>query len=102
MCIPPVLVRAIHEVGVTSLMRRIPKPCKWRFIVYEGDCAVNDEDELLPILTSLLMNIEMAVTGPSQGLLPVSLSCVMRTTTMNAEVRAHLSKAWETMLRAKR
>ena len=65
-CIPPILVRASHEVGVTSLIRRIPKPCNWRLIVYEGDCAVNDEDELLPILTSLLMNIEMAVTGPDQ------------------------------------
>ena len=56
-------------------------------------CTANDEDELLPILTSLLTMIEMAVTGPSQGLPPVNLSRVMRTTTMSVEIRAHLAKA---------
>ena len=51
-------------MGVTSLMKRILEPCNWRLIVYEGGCAINDKDGLLPILISFLMNIEMAVTSP--------------------------------------
>ena len=57
-----------------------------------------DKDKLFPILTSLLTMIEMAVTGPGQGLSLVSLSHVMRTATMNAEIRARLAKAWEMTL----
>ena len=59
---------------------------------------MNNEDELLPILTSLLTMIEMAVTGLGQELSLVSLSRVMRTTTISTKIRALLTKAWETRL----
>ena len=61
---------------------------------------MNDKDKLLPILTSPLTMMEMAITGLSQGLPQVSLSRVMRTTIMSAKIRARLAKAWETTLRA--
>ena len=96
-CIPPILVGASHEVGVASLMKRILEACNWRLTVCEGGCAVNDRG-LLQILTFLLMMMEMAITGSSRGLPPVSLSCVMRITTIGADIKAHLAKAWETML----
>ena len=63
-CIPTILVGTSLKMGVTSLMKRILQPCNWRLIVYEGGCATNDKDGLLPILISFLMNIEMAVTSP--------------------------------------
>ena len=59
---------------------------------------MNNEDELLLILTSLLTMIEMAVTGLGQELSLVSLSRVMRTTTISTKIRALLTKAWETRL----
>ena len=92
------LVGADLEVGVTSLIRRRLEPCNWRLIICEGGCTVNDKDNLLTTLIPFLMMIEMAVTGPGQGVPLVSLSRVMRTTTMSAEIRARLAKAWETML----
>ena len=95
---PPILVGANLEVGVMSLIRRILEQCNWRLIISEGGCAVNNEDELLPILTSLLTMIEMAVTGLGQELSLVSLSRVMRTTTISTKIRALLTKAWETRL----
>ena len=42
--------------------------------------------------------IEMAVTGPGQGLSLISLSRVMRIATMNAEIKARPVKAWEMTL----
>ena len=92
------LVGADLEVGVTSLIRRRLEPCNWRLIICEGGCTVNDKDNLLTTLIPFLMMIEMAVTGPGQGVPLVSLSRVMRTTTMSAEIRARLAKAWETTL----
>ena len=59
---------------------------------------MNDEDELLSILTFLLTIIDMVVTSPGQGLPLVSLSCVIRIATMNAGIRARLAKAWEMTL----
>ena len=59
---------------------------------------MNDKDNLLTTLIPFLMMIEMAVIGPGQGVPLVSLSRVMRTTTMSAEIRARLAKAWETTL----
>ena len=42
--------------------------------------------------------IEMAVTGPGQGLSLISLSRVMRIATMNAEIKTRPVKAWEMTL----
>ena len=53
---------------------------------------MNDKDNLLTTLIPFLMMIEMAVTGPGQGVPLVSLSRVMRTTTMSAEIRARLQR----------
>ena len=57
---------------------------------------MNDKEGLLQTLMFLLM-IRMAVIDPGQGLLPMSLSRVMRTTIMSPEIGAHLAKAWEMM-----
>ena len=73
------------------------KPCNWRSITLRESCATNGEGELPPILTSLLTMKRMVVIDPDQGLLLVSLSHMMGTTTMSAETRTHLSKAWEMM-----
>ena len=81
------------EVGVTSLMKRILEACSWKLIACGEGCAVSNEEELLQTLTFLLLMMEMAVTGPGRGLLPVSLSLVMRITTMSANARARLARA---------
>ena len=62
---------------------------------------MNGKGKLPPILTSLLTRRMMVVIDPDQGLLLVSLSHMMRTTTMSAETGAHLPKAWEMMRRVK-
>ena len=102
MCIPPILVETTLERGVISLIRKTLEPCNWRLIIWRGSCATNGEGELPLILTSLLTMRRMVVIDPDQGLLLVSLSRMMRTTTMSAETGTHLLKAWETMWWAKR
>ena len=92
MCIPPIIARASVKAEATFLMRRIPKPCNLRLTVCEGGCVANDEEELLQILTFLLMTIGMAITDPGQGLLLVSLSRVMMTTIISAKIGGHLAK----------
>ena len=59
---------------------------------------MNGEGELPPILTSLLTVKRMVVIDADQGLLPVSLSRMMRTTIMSAETEINFPKAWEMML----
>ena len=59
---------------------------------------MNDGEGLLQILTFLLIMMEMAVIGPGRGIPPVSLSLVMRITTISADARACIAKAWETTL----
>ena len=100
-CIPPILVGASLQVGVTFLMRRILKPCNWRLIIWRGSCFMSGEGELLPILTSLLKMRSMVVIDPGQGLLLVSLSCMMKTTIISVEAGIHLLEAWEMMQWAK-
>ena len=58
---------------------------------------MNGEGELLPFSISLLTIKRMVVIGRDQGLLPMSLSLMMRTTTMSTETKAHLPKAWGMM-----
>ena len=58
---------------------------------------MNGEGELPPILTSLLTMKRMVFIDPDQGLLLVNLSRIIRTTTMSAEARTYLPKAWEMM-----
>ena len=52
------------------------------------------------ILTCLLTMKRMVVIDVDQGLLLVSLSRMIRITTMSAEMEIHLPKAWEMMQRA--
>ena len=59
---------------------------------------MNGESELLPILTSLPMMKRMVAIGADQEPLPLSLSCMMKTTIMSVETKIHLRKAWEMML----
>ena len=54
---------------------------------------MNSEGKLPPILISLLTMKRMVIIDPDQGLLLVSLSCMIRTTTMSAEIGTHLPKA---------
>ena len=98
MCIPPILVGASHEIGVASLMKRILEACNWRLTVCERGCAANHIEGLLQLVTFLLIMMEMAVTGLGRGLPPVSLSRVIRITTIGTNIRAHLTKAWEMTL----
>ena len=58
---------------------------------------MSGEGELLPILTSLLKMRSMVVIDPGQGLLLVSLSCMMKTTIISVEAGIHLLEAWEMM-----
>jgi len=51
-----------------------------------SSCTTKGEDKLPPILTSLLMMKRMIVINPNQGLLLVSLSRMIRTTTISAEL----------------
>ena len=53
-------------------------------------------------MTSLLTMRRMVVIDLGQGLLIMSFSHMMRTTTMNAETGAHFPKAWEIMRRVMR
>ena len=58
---------------------------------------MNGEDELPPILISLLAMSRMVATNPSLELL-VNPSRVMSITTVSVGVGARLAKAWEMML----
>ena len=58
---------------------------------------MNEEGDLLPFFISLLTMKRMVVIGRDQGLLPVSVSRMMRTTTISTETEAHLPKAWGMM-----
>ena len=97
-CTPHILAGASLEVGVTSLMRRIPKTCSWRLTVFVGGYATSNEEGLPWILTLLLMMREMVATGTSPGLLPVSLFRTMKTVVTNEGVKVHLAKVWVMML----
>ena len=55
------------------------------------------EGELPPFLTSLLTMRRMVVIDLDQGLFLVSLSRMIRTTTMSEEAETRLPKAWEMM-----
>ena len=93
-----IIVRANLEVGIASLMKRTLGACNCRLTVYEGGCATNDREGLLQILTFLLIMMEMAITGPGRGLPLVSLSLVMRITTISVNTRDYLAKAWKTTM----
>ena len=73
-------------------MKRTPEACSWRSTVWVGGYAVNDGERLLQALTLLLTTIGMAAIGLGQGLLPVSLFCMIKITIMSTETRAHLAK----------
>ena len=63
---------------------------------------MHDEDELLPVLTPLLMMRKMVVIDVDQGLLLVSLSHMKRNTIVSADTRVQLAEDWEMTLWAKR
>jgi len=85
-------------VGVTSLIRRILKACNWRLAICRGGYATSNEERLLQSLILLLMAMGMAATGLGQGLLLMSLFCIMRITIISVEVRIHPAKVWAIML----
>ena len=58
---------------------------------------MNSEGKLPPILTSFFTMKRMVVIDSNQGLLLVSLSHMVRTTTISVETRTYLPKAWEMM-----
>ena len=60
--------------------------------------AMNGKSELLPNLISFPTMKRIVAIGANQGPLLVNLSCMMRTTIMNAEVEIHLREAWKMML----
>ena len=84
-------------VVAISPMKKIPKPGTRRFIIWKGSCATSGKGELPPFLISLLAKKRMAVIGGDQGLLPVSLSRMMRNTTMSTKTKTYLPKAWGMM-----
>ena len=86
------------EVGVMSLMKRILEACSWRLIVYGGGYAMSDGERLLQALTLLLITMGMKAIGLGQGLLTVSLFCVMRIAVISVGIRVHLIKVWAAML----
>jgi len=58
---------------------------------------MNGEGGLPSFLISLLAMKRMVVIGRDQGLLLVSLSRMIMTTTMSTETEAYLPKAWGMM-----
>ena len=97
MC-PHILVGANLKMGVTSLMKRILDACNWKLTICKGDYAASDVEELLQVLTLLLMMIEIIATGLGQGLLSANLFHVMRITIIGREGKVRLTKVWATML----
>ena len=91
-CIPLILVEASLEVGVTSLMRRIPEAYNWRLTFFTRGYAASNKKGLLQVLTLLLIMMEMVATDPGLGLLLVSLFRTLRTVIPNGGVRVHLAK----------
>ena len=92
------LVGVSLEVGVTSLMKRILEAYSCRSTVCGGGYATNDGERLLQVLTLLLMTMGMTTIDLGQGLLPVSLFCMMRTVIVSGGVRVHLVKVWAMLL----
>ena len=60
--------------------------------------ATNAEGELLPTLITLLMMRRTLTIDRGQGLPLTSLSHMMKTTAMNAEIEIHPREAWEMTL----
>ena len=89
MCILPTLVRVNLGVKATSLIRRMPETCRRRLITLREACAINDESELQPTLTSLLMVRRIAVVGADRELPLVTLSHMMKTIIMSVETEIH-------------
>jgi len=46
-CTPRILAGANLEVGVTTLMRRIPEACSWSLTIFVGGYAASDGEGLL-------------------------------------------------------
>ena len=97
MC-PHILGGANLKMGVTSLMKRILDACNWKLTICKGDYAASDVEELLQVLTLLLMMIEIIAIGLGQGLLSTNLFHAMRITIIGREGRVRLTKVWATML----
>ena len=97
-CTLGILAKASLEVGVTSLMKRIPEACSWRLTIFVGGYAASDGEGLIQVLTLLLMMMEMVAIGPGLGLLPISLFRMMRIVITSEGVRVHLAKVWTMML----
>ena len=98
MCILHMLVGVSLEVKVTSLMKRILEACSLKLTVCEGGCAASNGEGLPQILTLLFLMMKMIATGPSLGLLPVSLFHMVRTVIISGGVRVHLVEVWAMML----
>ena len=91
-CTLHILAGVSLEAGVISLMRRIPKACRWKLAIFARGYAASDREGLPQILAFLSTMIGMAKTGLDQGLPPASLSCMIKITIISTKIRAHLTK----------
>ena len=91
-CTLHILVGVSLEAGVISLMRRIPKACRWKLAIFARGYTASDKEGLPQILAFLSTMIGMAKTGLDQGLPPASLSCMIKITIISIKIRAHLAK----------
>ena len=91
-CTLHILVGVSLEAGVISLMRRIPKACRWKLAIFTRGYTASDKEGLPQILAFLSTMIGMAKTGLDQGLPPASLSCMIKITIISIKIRAHLAK----------
>ena len=82
----PTPIRVNLRIKVMFLIRIMPETCRRRLIIRRGACAMNGESELHLILTSLLMVKRIVTIGADQGLPLKSLTLMMRTIIMNAEI----------------
>ena len=100
-CILPEPVGVSPGVRATSLIRRILEPYNWRLTIWKESCATNGESELPPVLTLLLTMKRMVAIDTDQELPLVSLSCMLKISTLSAEIGVHSPKAREAMRWAK-
>ena len=91
-CTLHILVGVSLKAGVISLMRRIPKACRWKLAIFARGYTASDKEGLPQILAFLSTMIGMAKTGLDQGLPPASLSCMIKITIISIKIRAHLAK----------
>ena len=90
-------VKAILELGVTSLKNNTIKPCKRKSINLGRSYAMHNENKLPPRLIPPSTMRRIAVINVDQGLPLANPSHMKKSIIVNVDAKALLTEDWEMM-----